>query len=59
MASHCWDGSLALATIRASSPLRSLDVNGALGTMDLGEDELRRLCPNLEHLDARGRRLKY
>lgn len=43
----------------ARGAVRSLDVNGALGTFELGEEDLRRLCPRLDHLDARGRTRKY
>jgi len=33
--------------------------SGALGTFDLDEATLRRLCPQLVELDARGRARKF
>ena len=39
--------------------LRSLDLNGALGTEQMTESELRSSCPNLVHLDVSGRARKY
>ena len=46
-----------LATVGAT--LRSLDINGTLGTREISEDAIRQACPHLEHLDARGRALKF
>ena len=43
----------------ASKSLRHLDINGAYGTEDVTDEEVRKLCPNLEHLDAKGRRSKF
>ena len=39
--------------------LRSLDLNGAVGTENVTEESLRRLCPSLEHFDGRGRLRKH
>ena len=41
------------------SALRSLDLNGAVATEHVTEVSLRQACPNLEHLDARGRARKH
>lgn len=41
------------------SALRSLDLNGAVATEHVTELSLRQACPNLEHLDARGRARKH
>ena len=43
----------------AAETLRSLNINGAIGTGDLAEADVRLLCPNLQHLDAKGRARKY
>ena len=43
----------------ASKSLRHLDINGAYGTEDVTDEEVCKLCPNLEHLDAKGRRSKF
>ena len=43
----------------ASKSLRHLDINGAYGTEDVTILEMYRLCPNLEHLDPKGRRSKF
>ena len=39
--------------------LASLDLNGTSSTQSLSEASIRRQCPALEHLDARGRALKF
>ena len=39
--------------------LRELNLNGALNTVNIEEAEIRKLCPNLEELDAKGRARKY
>ena len=39
--------------------LRQLNLNGALNTVNIEEAEIRKLCPNLRYLDARGRARKY
>jgi hypothetical protein len=39
--------------------LRQLNLNGALNTVNIEEAEIRKLCPNLEELDAKGRARKY
>ena len=46
-----------LATCGAS--VRSLDLNGALGTVDLTEADLKKACPAVGQLDVRGRVRKH
>mmetsp|Transcript_47291 Transcript_47291/g.94282 ORF Transcript_47291/g.94282 Transcript_47291/m.94282 type:complete len:86 (+) Transcript_47291:459-716(+) len=46
-------------TSKAGPSLRKLDINGALGTAELSEKEIHKLCPALEALDTRGRARKF
>jgi hypothetical protein len=50
---------LTLFLDRCAAALRTLNLNGAVGTGSLAEDKLRLACPNLTELDARGRARKH
>jgi hypothetical protein len=39
--------------------MRSLNLNGALGTESLTESAIRHACPSIEHLDVLGRARKW
>ena len=43
----------------AGHSLASLDLNGTFATQSLTEASIRQQCPRLEHLDAKGRVLKF
>ena len=45
--------------LQNNATMLELNLNGALNTVNIEEAEIRKLCPNLRYLDARGRARKY
>ena len=56
---HVGGGTLETLLKVCGGTLRSLDINGAVGTENVTEATLHQLCPALDHLDGRGRARKH